>query len=67
MGKSKQLLKEERGKIMAFKECSLSNREISRRLKRSSMVIYNFVKLGQNYNPKMSTGRPQVLTDREKR
>lgn len=67
MGRAKPLSTEERGKITAYKECGLSNREISRRLKRSSTVIDNFVKLGQNYNSKKSTGRPQVLTDREKR
>jgi IS30 family transposase len=67
MGRAKPLSNEERGKITAFKECGLSNCKISRRLNRSSTVIDNFVKLGQNYNSKKSTGRPQVLTNRKKR
>jgi transposase len=67
MGRAKPLSNEKRGKITAFKECGLSNREISRRLNRSSTVIDNFIKIGQNYNFKKSTGRPKVLTDREKR
>jgi len=67
MGRARPLSMEEWGKIKTFKECGLSNRKISRRLKRSSTVVDNFVKLGQNYNSKKSTGRPQILTDREKR
>jgi len=50
MGRAKPLSIEERGQITLFKICGLSNREISHRLKRISMVIDNFVKLSQNYN-----------------
>lgn len=48
---------------MAFKEYCLSNHEISRRLNKNSMVIFNFMKLSRNFNSKNSTNRPQILTD----
>lgn len=66
MARKKPLTNYKRGRIATFKECNFSSREISRRLKRNSKVIDNFVEHSQNYNlKKESTGRSLILTDRE--
>ena len=58
---------EERGKILAFKETGLSNRAIAKKINRSHSVVDNFIRLKENYNKKKSTGRPEKLSNRDKR
>lgn len=67
MPRGKQLSEEEKGKIQAYHEEGLSNREISRRLNRSSCVIDNFLKLGSKYSQTKRPGRMPLVSDREKR
>lgn len=57
----------EKGQIKAYHEEGLSNREISRRLNRSSCVIDNFIKLGDKYSTKKRKGRIPTVTERDKR
>jgi len=67
MGKKKTLNDFEKGQITAFKDAGLSHREIASRLTRSPKVINNFIKLGINYGARKSSGRPPLLTLRDKR
>lgn len=67
MGRKSSLNEEEKGKIKAFKEMFLSNRQIAKRIGRSANVVDNFVKDMHNYGSKKSSGRPKMLTDRDKR
>lgn len=67
MPRGKQLSEEEKGKIQAYHEEGLSNREISRRLKRSSSVVDNFLKLGSKYAQAKRPGRTPLVSDRDKR
>lgn len=67
MAKKRFLSDSEKGQIRAFKEEGLSNREIARRIGRSSTVVDNFVTKGDEYGKKKSSGRPAVLSPRTKR
>lgn len=67
MPKGTQLSDSEKGKIVAFRECGLSGWEISKRIKRSKTVVYNFLKNPGMYGMKKRTGRPEILTRRQKR
>lgn len=67
MPKGTQLSDFEKGQIVAFRQCGLSGREISKRIKRSKTVVYNFLKNPEMYGMKKRTGRPEILTRREKR
>ncbi|KAJ4437744.1 hypothetical protein ANN_17890 [Periplaneta americana] len=49
MLRGKPLSDEEKTSINAYKELKLSNRQIVKKLGRSSCVIDNFVKLGTQY------------------
>lgn len=44
MGRGKSLNDQEKGKIKAYKDMNLSNKEIARRIHRSSNLIDNYVK-----------------------
>ncbi|PSN51592.1 hypothetical protein C0J52_20804 [Blattella germanica] len=57
----------EQGQVKTYKEEGYSSRGIARRLSRSPCVINNFLKLGNNYRVKKSTGKPKKLTPRQKR
>ena len=65
MGRGKPLSETEKGQVMAFKNMGLSNRKIAGRIHRSINVINNFVKLGENFSKKKSTGRPKKLCRRD--
>ena len=67
MGKRKPLTDFEKGKIVALKESGRSNREIANNIARSPSVIDNFIKKGENYGKKGKQGRPNSLTDRNKK
>ena len=67
MAKGKILSDIEKGKIIAFKEQNLSNREIARRLGCSKDSINNFFKKGENYGKRKRYGRKEKLTTRTKR
>lgn len=49
-GRTKPLTNGERGRITARKESGLSNGEMSRGRKRTSMVIDSFLNLAENFN-----------------
>lgn len=67
MPRGKSLTGEEKGKIKVYHEIGLSNREISRRLGRSSCVIDNFINKGPQYGTKKRPGRTPLVTNRAKR
>lgn len=67
MGKKSSLNDDEKGQIRAYHESGLSNREIGRRLGRSKDVVAQYLSNPNAYGTRKSTGRPQVLNDREKR
>ncbi|PSN44695.1 hypothetical protein C0J52_11820 [Blattella germanica] len=67
MGRKAGLYSFEQGQVKTYKEEGYSSREIARRLSRSPCMINNFLKLGNNYGVKKSTGRPLKLTPRQKR
>lgn len=67
MGKKPALSDAERGRISAYKELGLSNREIGRRIGRSLNVVNNFVRLGDEYGRKKPKGKPPSLSERDKR
>ena len=67
MPKGTQLSHSEKGKIVAFRECGLSGWEISKRIKRTKTVVYNFLKNPGMHGMKKRTERPEILTCRQKR
>jgi transposase len=67
MPRGTTLSQEEIGMIKAFKAIKLSNREIARKIGRSSWVINNFVKKPSEYNTKHRSGRTSKLNSRQKR
>lgn len=67
MGSGKPLTEHERGQITAYKDAGLSNRAIAQRIGRSARVVNNFVRLGDQYGTKTSTGRPRSLSARQER
>ena len=67
MPRGKKLTEEEQGKIRAFKEAGLSNREIGRRIGRSRTPINNFLNDPKGYNAVHAGGRPKVLSERDER
>ena len=67
MVKRKSLTDFEKGKILALKESVWRNREIESNIARSPSLIDNFIKKGENYGKKGKQGRPNSLTDRDKR
>jgi transposase len=67
MGRGKQLTAYERGKIDGLSAAGMSNRQISATMTRSPKVINNYLRDKDTYGKKKSPGRPQLLTDRNKR
>jgi transposase len=67
MSKGKRLTEYERGQIDAFRSNGAKLKEIAQRLKRSTTVIHNYLKSGQNYGLKGKRGRKKKLNDRVKR
>jgi Transposase and inactivated derivatives, IS30 family len=67
MGCKQALSGMEKGQILAYKKEGLSSREIARRIDKSPIVVNNFLKLGNTYSTKKSSGRPRKLTPRQKR
>lgn len=67
MPRAPQLSQREQGKIDALHEKGLSNRQIAKKLKRSSTAIDNYVRAPHLYGIKKRTGRKPILSDREKR
>lgn len=67
MARGEPLSGEEKGKIAVFKEIGLSNRQIAKRLFRSSTVVDNFVKLGKSYGEKKQNGAPSKLSEAQRR
>jgi transposase len=57
----------EKGRILAFQEMGLSNRDIATRLGRSHNVVDNFIKKKDGYGKKKRSGRRPKLSDRDKR
>lgn len=67
MARGKRLSELERGKIIVLKEEGYSAGQIARIMNRSHTGIDNFLRLKDKYGTKKSTGRPQKLTNRQKR
>lgn len=63
----KKLSEFEKGQITAFDNENLSIAEIARRLNRSRHVVSSFLELKENYGKKTRSGRPRIITEREKR
>lgn len=61
------LSQEERRKILAFRECGLSERTIASKISRSKTVVHNFLKSPENYAKTRRPGRPSKLDERDKR
>ena len=67
MGSGKRLNDIEKRQIKAFKDLNLSISDISRRVNRSRKVIRRYLNDPESYGTKTSTGRPQKLSEHEKR
>jgi transposase len=67
MGRAKTLSEHEKGMIQVYKEQGLSCRAIALKLKRSDYVIRHFLKDTVSYGQRKSSGRPSVLSARDKR
>ena len=68
MGSGKRLNDIEKGQIKAFKDFNLSiSDDISRRVNRFRKVIRRYLNDPESYGTKSSPGRPQKLSEREKR
>lgn len=67
MPRGKTFSSEEIGKIEAYRECGWSIRAIAKKLKRSHFGVANVIKLGENYGKKIRSGRPPIITARQKR
>ncbi|KAK2583951.1 hypothetical protein KPH14_001210 [Odynerus spinipes] len=66
MGRGKPLSDSEKGQIIALKDMGLSNRKIAGKIQRSLNCINNYIKLGNEYGSKKSTGRPKKIYRRDK-
>lgn len=67
MPRGLQLTLPEQEKIRAYKDCGLSNRQIAIKMKRSKVVINNFVNKGELYGKIKRKGPMPKLTARDKR
>lgn len=66
MPRGTELTDLEKGHIIAFNSCGISNREIGRRLSRSESVIRSFLKNQEFYGTnKHNRGRKRKLTSRD--
>ena len=57
----------EKGQIIAYHDSGMSNRAIAKKLGRSHNVINCFIKNPDRYGTKKRSGRPSVLSPRNKR
>lgn len=53
MGRGKALTSDEKGKIIAYKECKLTYREIAEKIGKSKSVVCNFLKNTSGYGKNM--------------
>lgn len=67
MGKGKAFSAEERRLISSLRDDGFSCRQIARHIKRSFSSVAKFLRFGPEYGTSRSTGRPPVLSPREKR
>lgn len=67
MPTGKKLTERERGIIIGLRQENVGINEIGRRLNRSSRVIRNFLNNPDGYGAKHAGGRPQKLSNRDKR
>ena len=67
MPRGKSLNEEEKGRIKAYKECGLKNRDIAVKIGRSHNLVNNFLKNSELYGTAKRSGRPPKLSDRTKR
>lgn len=67
MAKGAPLNDEEKGRIQAYKEEGVSNRQIALRIGRSLDVVNKYVKLGTDYGTKKAPGKKPLLSARDKR
>lgn len=66
MPRGTHLTTEEKAIIRTHKEHGLSNRSIATKIGRSPTVVSNFLNLGENYGSARRSGRPSLLSAREK-
>ena len=66
-GRKQALSGVQKGQILAYKKEDLSSREIARRIDRPPFVVNNFLKLGNTYYTKKSSGCPRKFTPRQKK
>jgi len=57
----------EKGKILAYHDSGMSNRAIAKKIGRHHKVIGTFLKNPDEYGTKKISGRPSVLSPRDKR
>jgi len=62
MGRGKALTPVEKGKIIAYKECNLTYRQIAEKIGKSKNVICNFLKNPANYGNNMKGRTKKVLS-----
>ena len=67
MGRGKELTEFEKGQINGLASSGLSNRKIAAIIKRSRNVVNNYLRDQENYGKKKSSGRPKVLSERNRR
>ena len=67
MGSGKRLNDIEKGQIKAIKDMNLSISDISRRVNRFRKVTRHYLNDPESYDTKTSPGRPQKLSEHEKR
>lgn len=67
MGRGKTLSLEERGRIQAYRQERYSNREIARKIGRSTWVINNYLKDVENYGNNRRGRTATATTERERR
>ena len=67
MAKGSKLSEFEKGEITTLKRVGKSQREISKALKRSKTVRWNYLKSPNKYGTRKPTGRPEKLSPQFKR
>lgn len=67
MGRGKTLTKEEIGKILAFNQQNLSNREIAKKLGRNHKTIISYLRNQENYGKNRKGRTARATTERERR
>lgn len=67
MPRGTYLSEQEKGKILAYRECDVGIREIARRLNRSHHVVLNFLKNPHGYGNNKKGGPKKKLSGRTQR